>query len=381
VVLVWTLTSAIVAGTVPDLALPDTPSQHEPNQVVGAVHMHTVASDGSGTIDDLVDAAVLNGLDFIVVSDHNTLQPTRTEYRRGVLVIAAEEYSSPRGHMLLLGMDSIRLGEPDSLDLWAQQSSHRFTEDATLTFASHPNGKRPWRDRTLSTVDGVEIWNADSEWRNDGVVDWLEALTLLPFQPELAILALVDRPTENLALLDSVLPYRAPPATCAVDAHARIPITRKLLIPFPSYETTLALIHQHLMLAEPWTGAPDEDAARVFDAMARGAGHCSIGLLGDAGTVRIEVVGSPSTADREVQVDLPDGTRDARIRVYVDGVAVHDEAANRLRWATTERGPIRVEVDRSVRLVRRRWLPWVLTGSLGDPRMEQPPRAESPKAP
>lgn len=343
--------------------------------------MHTVASDGSGSVDDLVDAALANELDFIIVSDHNSELPTRYEYRRGVLVVLAEEFSSPRGHVLLVGMDSVRLGEPDSLDRWAGVPAHRFTEDAELSFVSHPNGKRYWRDRTLSTVDGIEIWNADSEWRNDGVVDWLEALTLLPFRPELGMLALVDRPSENLALLDSVLPQHAVRITCAVDAHARIPITRDFLIPFPSYSMTLGLIHQHLTLAEPFTGDARQDADRLFDALAHGTGHCAIGALGDAGAVRIGVDGDASGAGRTVRVDLAPDTRDAKIRVYLDGAPAYEEVTNSLRWETSRAGALRVEVDRSVRLVRRRWLPWILTGSLGDGRLAQEPEHEPPGEP
>jgi hypothetical protein len=381
VVVVWTVAAAIVSSTLPDLALPDQRAPRDPSHVAGAVHMHTVASDGSGSVDDLVDAALANELDLIIVSDHNSELPTRYEYRRGVLVVLAEEFSSPRGHVLLVGMDSVRLGEPDSLDRWAGVPAHRFIEDAELSFVSHPNGKRYWRDRTLSTVDGIEIWNADSEWRNDGVVDWLEALTLLPFRPELGMLALVDRPSENLALLDSVLPQRAVRITCAVDAHARIPITRDFLIPFPSYSMTLGLIHQHLTLAEPFTGDAREDADRVFDALAQGAGHCAIGALGDAGAVRIGVDEDASGAGRTLRVDLPPDTRDAQIRIYLDGAPVYEEVTNRLRWETTLAGALRVEVDRSVRLVRRRWLPWILTGSLGDGRLAREPEHESPGEP
>lgn len=380
-VVVWTVGAAIVSHTLPDLGLSDGAGAPASTHVVGAVHMHTVASDGSGSVDDLVDAALVNELDFIIVSDHNSELPTRYEYRRGVLVVLAEEYSSPRGHMLLLGMDSVRLGEPDSLDQWARHPVHRFTEDARLTFVSHPNGKRFWRDRTLSTVDGIEIWNADSEWRNDGIADWLEALTLLPFRPELGMLALVDRPSGNLALLDSVLPHREVRLTCAVDAHARIPITRDILIPFPSYTMTLGLIHQHLSLAEPFTGDARADAERVFDALDRGDGHCAIGALGDAASVRVGVDRHFSGVGRAVRVELPPGMRDARIRVYLDGAVVHEEVTDRLRWETDQAGLLRVEVDRNVRLFRRRWLPWILTGSLGDARLGPQPEPEDPGAP
>ena len=86
--------------------------------------------------------------------------------------------------------------------------------------------------------------------------------------------------------------------------------------------------------------------------------------------VRIAVEENASGTGREVRVDLPEGTRDARIRVHLDGSPVHEASTNRLRWETNDPGPLRVEIDRSVRLVRRRWLPWILTGSLGDARLD-----------
>lgn len=41
-------------------------------EIVGNLHLHTTASDGTGTHDEVAAAAARAGLDFIVYTDHNT---------------------------------------------------------------------------------------------------------------------------------------------------------------------------------------------------------------------------------------------------------------------------------------------------------------------
>ena len=354
--------AALFAGAA-SMLLPNVPlnqdrSTSSDDRVVGAVHMHTRLSDGSGTVDDLVEAAVSEGLDFIVVSDHNTAEPTRYEYRRGVLVIVAEELSAPTGHVMLLDVDTVRASEPDSTDRAFGFPLHRPLGDAGLLLVSHPNGRRYWRDRSLSTVDGAEIWNADSEWRNDTVLDWIEALTLLPFRPALGMMALVDRPDRNLALIDSVSAVRDIATTCAVDAHARIRITDDFLIPFPSYRMTLGLVQHHLRLTEPLTGDAERDGAIVTESLRRGEGYCAIGGVADAAAVRIEAAGE------ELIVAVPPAVESARIRIYRDGTLVEDREGPELRLPVSEPGSYRVEIDVRARLLRARRLPWILSAPI-----------------
>jgi len=45
------------------------------NEYVGAIHIHSVYSDGTGNIEDIAQAAYETGLDFIMMTDHNTLKP------------------------------------------------------------------------------------------------------------------------------------------------------------------------------------------------------------------------------------------------------------------------------------------------------------------
>ena len=62
----WVVLAGLLAFLVPNVPVGAIRGTAADGMAVGAVHMHTTASDGGGTIDDLVDAAVANGLDFIV---------------------------------------------------------------------------------------------------------------------------------------------------------------------------------------------------------------------------------------------------------------------------------------------------------------------------
>ena len=42
-------------------------------EIVINLHMHTRYSDGSGTHKDIAQAAIQNGLDAVIVTDHNVL--------------------------------------------------------------------------------------------------------------------------------------------------------------------------------------------------------------------------------------------------------------------------------------------------------------------
>jgi hypothetical protein len=358
--LAWIIVAGLASRFVPNVPVASLRTGAGDGFVVGALHMHTRLSDGSGTVEDLVDAALEHGLDFIVVSDHDIQRPSSFEYRRGVLVAYAEELGVPNmGHALLLDVDTVRLSEPDSVDRNRGRAFHRTMGDAGLRIAAHPNhGRRYWWDRTMGNVDAMEVWNADTEWRDDTVIDWLEALTLLPFEPELGMMALVDRPARNLALLDSASANRRITATCAVDAHARIEITDDWFIPFPSYRMTLGLLQQHVSVPEPFNGDPERDGRMLVDALRDGAGYCALGGMADDGGVRVEIEGD------ELVVSLPADGPQTRIRVYRDGEVVLEAQSNPLRAPASTPGSYRVEVEVRARLLRTRWLPWIITGPI-----------------
>ena len=72
----------------------------------GVFHLHTVRSDGTGTVDEVAAAAARAGLKFIVVTDHGdaTRRPDPPTFRSGVLCIDAVEINTTGGHYAVIGM-------------------------------------------------------------------------------------------------------------------------------------------------------------------------------------------------------------------------------------------------------------------------------------
>ena len=51
-------------------------------EYVGSVHMHSTFSDGTGEVPDIAKFADEVGLDFIMLTDHNTLRAMHEGYEK-----------------------------------------------------------------------------------------------------------------------------------------------------------------------------------------------------------------------------------------------------------------------------------------------------------
>jgi hypothetical protein len=75
--------------------------------LAGDLHAHTVHSDGSLTVEELAALAAAGGLDFLAVTDHNTvshhpaLGPASARY--GLTLIPGQEVTTDRGHANAFG--------------------------------------------------------------------------------------------------------------------------------------------------------------------------------------------------------------------------------------------------------------------------------------
>lgn len=68
--------------------------------VRGDFHVHSVHSDGDSTPEEIAKAAAEEGLDFVAVTDHNTVSHVpECGVRRGVLLLPGEGVTTYYGHM------------------------------------------------------------------------------------------------------------------------------------------------------------------------------------------------------------------------------------------------------------------------------------------
>ncbi|RMH22921.1 MAG: hypothetical protein D6701_00850 [Gemmatimonadetes bacterium] len=332
------------------------PDATAPTERVGALHVHTRASDGGGTLDDVAEAALDAGLDFVAVTDHHARPLTTPARRAGVLLVVGEELRVPDGHVVVLG--GAATGAPE------------------LRIAAHPEGPtRPWRGAGRAGFDALEVWNWDSDWRDDGLRDWAGALALLMWKPEAAMLRLIDRPAASLERWDALLTEGEPvPGLCAVDAHQRVTLGAAGALPFPRYRDLFRLARMHVWLDDDAPRAPVDEAAAVVEALRRGRAFCAFDARADSRGTRVWAAGPGGTAGPgqtlvwsdpppTLSVRVPDPGKPVEIVVVRAGEGPVHRVPGPEALALPLPGPgvYRVEVS----LLRgRRAVPWILTNPL-----------------
>ena len=148
-------------------------------QYCGAIHIHSLFSDGTGDLKTIVKAAKKAGLDWVIITDHNTMEAEEGIFD-GVYVIRGEEISPhSENHYLALGINEVI--EPcDNPQVYVDKvrklggfgfSAHPdegFTTDNNGNPVPRRNSNHciPWSNKNIKP-DGVEIWNWFSNWADN----------------------------------------------------------------------------------------------------------------------------------------------------------------------------------------------------------------------
>jgi hypothetical protein len=145
----------------------------------GDLHMHTVHSDGNWTIAELISSARITGLDFIVITDHNTASHHAEidRLRNGSgqpLVLRGEEITTYGGHTNAWGLPSgtwidfrTHPGDTARISNIAAQA-HRV---GALISINHPFvscGGCAWSyDPAARDFDAIEVWNGPWDFTDE----------------------------------------------------------------------------------------------------------------------------------------------------------------------------------------------------------------------
>ena len=361
--------------------------------VRGAFHVHSLRSDGGGSLDEIAAAAARAGLQFVVLTDHGdgTRRPDRPTYREGVLCIDAVEISTSGGHFIAIDLpqapSSIR-GEPATV----------ATEVARLGgfgIVAHPESPKPtlrWGD--WSTVfGGIEWLNADSQWRNEPIGRLLRLLLQYPWRPPETMASLLDRPVDSLNRFDTLTRHRRIVALAGSDTHARVDAwrgdddpDRAGMLNFPSYQQSFRTFAIRVELDEPLVGMATRDAAGLLRALKAGRVYTAIDALATPAPFEFSARSADLTARMgdELKINGPialearaAGPPGAEIALLRNGEVVLTTEAHTLRHtAPAEPAVFRVEV-RLPRAPGDPPVPWIVSnpiyvgGVAGEPRAAQ----------
>ncbi len=242
------------------------------NSYLGAIHIHSKFSDGTGDVIAISRAAKDAGLDWIIITDHDNLDIQEGFYN-GVCVIKGEEISpQTSNHYLALGIKEII-----SSELKPEEYVQEVRNQGGFGFVAHPdesdfrkNGNKPikWLDKTI-VPDGIEIWNWFSTWGdNYSDKNIFKLIYAYLFKHNL-----ITKPKEEtLKWWDELnnSSEKIVPAVAGVDAHALK--INKYIIPvtiFP-YKELFKTITNVIYLDEPLSNDFDSAKEQILNSIKTG---------------------------------------------------------------------------------------------------------------
>ena len=343
----------------------------------GVIHVHTAYShDADGTFEGVVRAANAQRLDFVIITEHNTLQPLRDGkqgWQGPTLILIGDEISTRGGHYVALNITE----EIDRTKFTTQQVIDEVTRQGGFGFIAHPycqHGR--WKDWTVTGFTGIEGYNAAHDTLDENRLRLLLWTITAPAEP--LYYSILDRPYDPLATWDELIRTQGKIVGIgSTDAHE----FHVAGLTFAPYEIMFQLIRTHLLIPSPLdrrlgtTLTPDG----VYDALRKGHAYFAIELTAAAkgfafvaerhGRVR-GVMGDDVDLepDLEVAVSLP---APAQLALFRDGQLVETTTGQAWQVPVAQPGVYRVEASRYGK-------PWIFSNPIYIHPAPPPPPATPP---
>ncbi len=289
-------------------------------ELIVNLHMHTRYSDGSGTHQDIAQAALRAGLDVVIVTDHNVWVEGVEGYftlpndkERRVLLLVGEEVHNPmrqpqKSHTLVLGAAR----EMATFGSSPQTLIDQAGRVGALTFLAHPYDRDmpaihetsiSWEDWDARGYTGLELWNGFSEIKCHAhnilqTAFYVFFPRFIAHGPQVETLKKWDdltRAGQNVAVVGGS------------DAHAmKISLGPIKITVFP-YEFHFRAVNTHILADRDLSGDPAADRLMVMDALRKG--HAFIGYDQPASTrgFRFTAQGQEGTAQMGDEIRLRTG--------------------------------------------------------------------------
>ncbi|MBM4033310.1 MAG: hypothetical protein FJ291_16215 [Planctomycetes bacterium] len=336
----------------------------------GCIHVHSTYSDGHVPVPDILAAARDVGLDFVVLTDHDSLGARADGFEGwhdGVLLDVGVELDAGPHHCIALGIESL----DGLLDLPTTEATlDAIRSRGGLTFVVHPHPiHKPlfklwvpgWTDWHLDSFTGIEVWPYMHDW-----IRRLHPWNLLSHcrHPE----RWVRGPERDiLARWDAAGRRRRVVGIGSLDNHAKRVPFRRLGLAFLEilpHRYAFGTVRTHVVSPQAFTGEAAADLRLLHGLLARGQCYMSYDLLADATGFCFEglrdgealQMGAEAPAGQPVEfrVVCP---AEAGLRLLCDGAHIAQARGHELAATASAPGVYRVEAVLNGR-------PWVLSNPI-----------------
>ena len=343
----------------------------------GVIHLHSAYSfDGRAPVAEILAAANKNGIDFLLLTDHGTLQ-ARSDgwegWHGGTLLIVGEEIAPRFNHLLAFQLPgSIISAEDPSECLPPQAYLDRIRNGGGIGFIAHPDHEGcplfhvkhyPWTDWTVTGYTGIGIWDFMTDWQNS-LTGYLRAAVSYVWPA----LFLRGPSPKTLARWDRLSQERRVVGIGELDNHDTVSrIWRFKLSVFP-FARVFRLIRTHILTTGPLSGNSSSDIATVLDALKNGRAYVALDYYRDSSGFSLLLTEEGRSAtmgdefilhrSAEISASVP---YTARIRLVRNGSLFHQTTGKELSLTLCEPGIYRIEAYLNV---YGRYLPWIFSNPI-----------------
>jgi len=327
----------------------------------GVIHFHTnYSGDATGSFEQIASVSNKEKIDFMVSTDHNTLQPLydkKEGWYENTLFLTGEEISLNEGYLLALDIRQLKRLPGENTEMIVKD----IVDQGGFIFIAHPNHPRwKWYSTNETGILGQEILDFADQWYTAGTLDLLTGIVYYPLNSSAGFLQLYKRPDDTLRDWDRRTLRRNFVGIFAPDFHQAIKISPNFKIPFPGADKVLPIAHDHIVLKSPFTRDFSEDKKSLYDAIRKGHLYISMDILGSASGFFFSATQEnksawmgdqlPAGIQTHFSVKLPQSAngRKTLLRVFHNGTLISSTVEKEYNFQSSDEGAYRIEVETTV---------------------------------
>ncbi len=321
----------------------------------GVFHIHTQYShDSSGTISELIRSANFQKLDFLIITDHNTLEgkkevrSQKTEVgKNDPLLMIGNEISTTDGHLVALGIDQ-EIHTP----IEPQKAIDQIHSLGGYAILAHPVcNKTAWKDWNVKNFDGIEVYNFACDFYASNKISFFAKSFFL--RRSAFLRSAIRYPKKPLQKFDQLMAERPVSAWGASDAHTH----RIFGLPLMQYSLPLQAVTMYV-------NAKTLSEADVLNALVKGESFLVFESKGTAKKFRFEAettgksypIGSIVQSETPVVLNIV-APSTAEIRLIRNGTLAKKTFARSMTFQVHEPGIYRAEVFRGGKI-------WIISNAI-----------------
>jgi hypothetical protein len=342
----------------------------------GVIHIHSAYSfDGRTPVPDILEAARINGIDFIMLTDHSNMRAKEEGFEGwhgNTLLIVGQEIAPRFNHYIAFQNKSPVVIPETTTDINPQTYIDQVSAQGGIGFIAHPDHEGtkmfhvkhfPWLDWTVTGYTGIGIWDFMSDWQS--VLNGYMKALLSYFFPAFF---LRGPNKETLKRWDELNQISRIVGIGELDNHDSVQKVMGINFSVFPFTKALKFVRNHVITENSLVKDSNKDIELLLSALKRGrvyvAGEYYREAKGFSFVVtdnsRNATMGDDFILDGEacLSIALP---ATAKIRIIKDGALYREDITHTLSFKINKHGVYRTEAYLKV---FGKYTPWIFSNPI-----------------